>query len=131
MPRVSVWLVRTSLCYLVAGFAIGAWLLAQKGISSIPGSGQLRDIHIEVLLMGWLVQLVMGVAVWIFPRFALRRPSQRSMATAWLAFALLNAGVVLVAAGAVATGRIVEVGAAGSVVVHLWGRASPAGLSQM
>lgn len=134
MPRVSAWFVRASLCHLLFGFTVGAVLLADKGLpfALAPGEG-LRGAHVEVLLIGWVVQLVMGVAVWIFPRFAVRRGPQRSAVTAWLAFVLLNAGVVLVCVGGslAAAGRLAEIGAAASFVAHLWGRVSPAGLSEI
>lgn len=133
MPRVSAWFVRASLCHLVFGFTVGALLLADKGAPFAPALWALRPAHAEVLLMGWMVQLVMGVAAWIFPRFAVRRAPQRSAVTAWLAFVLLNAGVVCVALGGgwAAVGRLGEIGAAASFVAHLWGRVSPAGLSEI
>ena len=131
MPRVSAWFVRGSLCHLVGGFTLGALLLTGKGIPLGSGLWALRGAHIEMLLVGWMIQLVMGVAIWIFPRFAVRRAPQLSARTAWLAFALLNAGVVLVSLGGslVGAGRLVEIGAAASFAAHLWGRVSPAGLS--
>ena len=133
MPRVSAWFVRASLCHLVFGFTVGALLLADKGVLFGPSLWALRSAHVEVLLMGWIVQLVMGVAVWIFPRFVVRRSPQRSAVTAWLAFALLNAGVVCAAIGGGwgAAGHLAEIGAAASFVAHLWGRVSPAGLSEI
>ena len=132
MPRVSVWFVRASLCHLVAGFGIGALLLASKGVTLAAGVWELRGVHIELLLVGWMIQLVMGVAVWIFPRMGLRRAPQRSAVTAWLAFALLNGGVLLVSLGGplFAVGRLMEVTAAASFAAHLWGRVSP-GLSEI
>lgn len=129
MPRVSAWFVRAALCHLVLGFVIGGLLLAGKGVPLAFDPWPLRPIHIELLLVGWMIQLVMGVAVWIFPRFVLRRAPQRSAVTAWLAFALLNAGVLLVSIGLLAAGRLMEIGAAASFAIHLWGRVSPAGLS--
>lgn len=136
MPRVSTWFVRVSLCHLVFGFTVGALLLADRGAPFAPALWALRPAHVEALLVGWVVQFVMGVAVWIFPRFAVRRARRRSAVTAWLAFALLNAGVVCVALGQgwggwAAAGRLAEIGAAASFVAHLWGRVSPAGLSEI
>ena len=133
MPLVSVWFIRASLVHLVAGFTLGAILLAAKGVPLPPAVWQWRGLHIEMLLIGWVVQLVMGVAVWIFPRFVLRHAPRRSAVTAWLAFALLNVGVLLVGAGGslAAAGRVAELAAAVSFAVHLWTRVSPAGLSAM
>lgn len=133
MPRVSAWFIRTSLGHLVGGFALGALLLASKGIPLGSGIWAFRSVHIEMLLVGWIIQLVMGVAIWILPRFVVHQAPRRSAVTAWLAFALLNSGVILVSFGGlwVAPGRLVEIGAALSFAVHLWGRVSPAGLSAM
>ena len=133
MPLVSAWFVRASLVHLVGGFILGALLLAAKGLPLGDGVWAWRPVHIEMLLVGWMIQLVMGVAIWIFPRFVLRRAPRRSTITAWLAFALLNAGVLLVGFGGalVAAGRLAEIGAAASFAVHLWGRVSPAGLSDI
>jgi hypothetical protein len=133
MPRVAAWFVRASLCHLVGGFVLGALLLASKGMALPAGIWALRSVHIEMLLVGWVIQLVLGVAIWIFPRFVLRQRPRRSEVTAWLAFALLNLGVVLVCLGdtTAAAGRLTELAAAASFAIHLWGRVSPAGLSEM
>ncbi|HJS42499.1 MAG TPA: hypothetical protein VJ755_03440 [Gemmatimonadales bacterium] len=133
MPLVSAWFVRASLVHLVGGFTIGALLLAGKGGAFGSGLWAWRPLHIEMLLVGWVIQLVMGVAIWIFPRFVLRRTPRRSAITAWIALGLLNAGVLLVSLGGplVAAGRLAEIGAAASFAIHLWGRVSPAGLSDI
>ena len=133
MPRVAAWFVRASLCHLVGGFMLGGLLLASKGVALPPGLWALRGVHIEMLLVGWMIQLVLGVAIWIFPRFVMRERPRRSAVTAWLAFVLLNAGVVLVSLGGIlaAAGRVSELAAAASFALHLWGRVSPAGLSAM
>lgn len=65
MPRLSVWFVRASLLYLLAEVTFGALLLANKGIAYYPPIWNLFPIHIEFLLVGWLVQLALGVAFWI------------------------------------------------------------------
>jgi hypothetical protein len=138
MPRVSAWFVRASLCHLVGGFTLGALLLTNKGLSIGSWVWTLRQAHIEMLLVGWIIQLVMGVAIWIFPRVSLRASPPRggSASTAWLALALLNLGVLLVASGGIggiggAAGRLSEIGAAASFATHLWRRVAPAGLSAM
>ena len=132
MPRVSAWFIRASLCHLVAGFAIGALMLASKGLSITMGVWALRAVHIEMLLVGWMIQLVMGVAVWIFPRMGLRLAPRRSVVSAWVAFALLNSGVLLVSISPslFAVGRLLEAAAAASFAAHLWGRVAP-GLSEI
>ncbi|HNJ06030.1 MAG TPA: hypothetical protein PLB73_17345, partial [Leptospiraceae bacterium] len=67
MPAVSRILVRTSFCYLILGSAIGTWLLLDKAAST-PILEGVRNIHREIMLAGWIVQLVIGTATWILPR---------------------------------------------------------------
>lgn len=130
MPRVSAWLLRASLVHLVLGFTVGALLLAEKGLTFAPSVWRLRAAHIEVLLFGWVVQLVLGVALWIFPRSRLSGSGAGGDSLPWSAFLLLNVGVAAVAGGLELGGRIAELAAVGAVAAGLWRRARP-GLSQM
>jgi len=135
MPRFSVWAVRASLIYLTLGFTVGALLLFEKGVPLHPGVWQLLPMHIEFLVFGWMVQLAMGVAFWIFPRF--RFGSRRgNVPAAWIALVLLNAGVWLAGAGPALNtpalvpflGRIAEAGAALAFAAHAWPRVKPPGM---
>ena len=130
MPRLSVWLIRTALIHLVAGFTIGALLLANKGVSIHPMIWRLLPIHIELLLLGWTLQLALGVAFWILPRFGNERPRAW---LAWVAYLLLNLGIGLVAVSVFLVtvpaltfwGRSLEVGAVVAFVLHAWPRVKP------
>src|SRR5512140_877753 len=96
MPRLAAWFVRASLIYLLIGFTLGALMLMQDGIPFYPAILRALPVHMEFLLVGWLVQLAMGVAFWIFPRFGLGLPRSRgSEAFIWMSFWLLNAGLCL------------------------------------
>ena len=85
--------------------------------------------HVEFLLIGWTVQLTMGVAFWILPRFE-GGTSRGAAGYAWLAFVLLNAGVILAGLGPVLgdagfirrSGRAAEAGAAFAFGLHAWRR---------
>ncbi len=91
-------LVRASMVYLLAGFTLGALALARDRISYDPAIMTLLPIHMEFLRVGWLVQLAMSVAFWIFPRFGLGLPRSRgNEKLIWVSFMLLNAGIWIVA----------------------------------
>jgi hypothetical protein len=123
VPPLPRWFVRCSLLYLLAGVTLGAVLLIDKALAGpAPAVWRWRAAHVELLLFGFVVQLVMGVALWIFPRFGAHR-SRWAQPAARLAFATLNGGILLAAAGAVfggqtgddvllAAGRTLEIGAA-------------------
>ena len=70
MPRFSIWTIRAALLYLATGFTLGALLLWNKGVTISPQIWRLLSTHIEFLIFGWTLQLVMGVAFWILPGFA-------------------------------------------------------------
>jgi heme/copper-type cytochrome/quinol oxidase subunit 1 len=136
MPRLSVWAIRLSLAYLGLGFTFGGLMLWNKGLPLHPALWSLLPAHIEFLLFGWTVQLILGMAFWILPRF--NRPPRRGREDlAWLAVILLNVGVFFAGFGPLAqgvggilgfAGRAAEVGAALVFAAHAWPRVKAAGV---
>ena len=135
MPRLSVWFLRSALISLALGFTLGALLLFNKGIPISPFLWQLLPAHIEFLLVGWIVQLIMGVGFWILPRF-LYEPKRGNVTLAWLAFWLVNLGIWLSSLGPLlassawigAAGLVAEVLAALAFAFHAWRRVKPFGV---
>lgn len=134
MPKLSVWSIRASLIYLALGFTFGGLLLFNKGVPINPMVWNLLPAHIDFLLFGWTVQLVIGVAFWILPRY--RQPPKRGdVRVAWASVALLNVGVLSAAFGPLLTsapgvslaGKIMEAGAALLFALHAWPRVKPPG----
>ena len=67
MPITSRSFVKASIVYLCLGAVLGALLLVNRWVplgSAIP---LLRTSHIQMLVVGWLTQLILGVAWWLFP----------------------------------------------------------------
>lgn len=132
MPRLTCWFIRAALIYLIAGFLLGALLLAQKAWPIHPALWRLLPAHVEFLVFGWVAQLTMGVAYWILPRFR-PGPVRGKQGLAWLAFGLLNAGVMLAGVAPVITapalvtllGRSAEAGAVLAFALHAWPRVKP------
>ncbi|MCZ7546968.1 MAG: cbb3-type cytochrome c oxidase subunit I [Anaerolineae bacterium] len=52
----------------------------------------------HLLTVGWLTQLIIGVAYWMFPKYSKARP-RGSERLGWATYALLNLGLALRAAG--------------------------------
>lgn len=106
MPPLTRWYVRSSFLYLVATLVTGVWLAARAvWPGSLPGSSALSPIYFHLFMIGWVTQLIFGIANWMFPvytREAPRRSERLGIAT----YFLLNTGLLL---------RIVaEVGVAGA-----------------
>jgi hypothetical protein len=91
MPLLSRFYIRTALIWLAFGTTLGGIILWNKA-SPIPGAWQLLTAHITLVTWGWLLQVSLGVAYWILPRFGSERPRPYLAA---LAYALLNAALVI------------------------------------
>ena len=120
-----------SLVYLLAGFTLGALLLANKGTPLAPWIWRLLPIHVAFLIFGFIAQLVMGVEFWIMPRFA--GGSRGNAALSGLAIVCLNLGVWVVTVQAwfglaepvLLAGRVL-LGLAGVLfVLNIWARVKP------
>ena len=131
MPRLSVWLVRCSLVYLLLGFTLGGLMLANKGVPFAAWAWSLVGAHMEFLLLGWMVQLAMGVAFWILPRFGSGAPRGNELLI-WAAFAALNLGIWMTAlqpyhmqGWLTLTGRVLEAVSVFLFVFGSWQRVKP------
>lgn len=91
MPTLSRWCVRCALVYLVFGMGIGSWTLIEEAQGITPAPAW-PDLHAHLLLVGFLLLLVMGVAFSMFPRVGGQRPGRGGD---WIAFGLLNGGLLL------------------------------------
>ena len=134
MPRLSVYFIRLSLIYLLLGFTFGGLLLANKGITISPAIWMLLPIHIEFDLVGWLVQLAMGVAFWILPRFS-KGPPRGKEQLSWIAFLFINTGILLAASATIFestwsmfAGRAMETVALVLFAAGNWRRIKPHGV---
>ena len=132
MPKLSVVAVRLAFVYLAGGSTIGAVLMSRQALSLPPAVQMFRPLHIELLLIGWLVQLAVGVGFWILPRFG-RQRGNTSLAVS--AIVLLNLGLWIVAGGQLywsagsilpAVGRTFEAAGALLFGLHVWQRIKPA-----
>lgn len=97
MPKLSVWLIRASLIYMGLGFFFGSLILHHKGIPIYPWTWKLLNPHIEIMIFGWTIQLVMGVSFAILPRFSDRENRYGAEYLGWWSFYLINSGVGLTA----------------------------------
>jgi cbb3-type cytochrome oxidase subunit 1 len=128
VPRLTVWMVRTALLYLAAGFAVGAVLLAAHGLALPVDLRALRPLHAEFLLLGWTGHLALGVAFWILPRLGAEGRGNEDLA--WAAYWLLSFGVAVVGGsralglpgGVALLGRTAEGLAAAAFACHAWPR---------
>lgn len=102
MPLVSRAFVLTGLLHLMLAMVIGiALVLAAVGAPVPPLP---YPVYVHLLGVGWLTQLIFGVAYWMFPGRT-RQPSWAELSVLWSVYGLLNAGLVLRAVAESMLGR--------------------------
>jgi hypothetical protein len=107
VPTTARAFVKASILYLGLGALLGALFFLNRWLPLGPALAALRVSHVQFLVIGWLTQLILGVAWWLFPPLEMglrgdgagpvrRGQSQRgSEGLFWITFATLNLGVLL------------------------------------
>lgn len=137
MDRVSIFFVRAGLIWLLSGFILGGLMLSEN---LVPGDWRLwfAPSHGHMLFVGWFMQFAIGVGYWLLPRKRTpERPEGYHEPTAFLAFILLNAGLLVRVATEpwtrtghdslaidllLASSSILQVGAILIIVPQIWRR---------
>jgi uncharacterized membrane protein len=102
MPTLTRWLIRTALLWLLMSLVLGVAIAAPDRLGLPPALAGLRPTWVHFIVVGWITQLIFGVAYWMFPRHSLSRPRGLT-ALGWAGYALLNVGLALRVAGEVLT----------------------------
>jgi len=127
--------VKTSLVFLLAGLLLGGYVIVAEFIGGAYPARILVTAHAHLVLVGFVLMMVMGVATWMFPRPA-RDDSRYRPGLAEAVYWVLTAATALRAAaeiGLAATAApglrpLVAVGGLGQVagtvlfVLNIWWR---------
>ena len=134
MPTEARWYIRTAFVHLAAALTL-ALVRAAQSAGLVPGAGAalwLPQLHL--LTVGWLTQLIFGVAYWLFPTDRSAGPASTAV---WMAYGALNAGLVLRVAAepavsttsvrgwALLTSATLQWAASLLLVGHFWTRVRP------
>ncbi len=107
MPLTSRASVKASFLYLALGAMLGAIMLINRWVPLGPAVSALRVAHVQFLVLGWLTQLIVGVAWWLLPPLPIGYqkdvllPVRRGQALRgserpfWAALTCLNVGILL------------------------------------
>jgi hypothetical protein len=97
MPPLVRLYIKTAFVYFIAGFLLLALMALDGWLHISRWLGVVYFSQLHLLVVGWITQLSIGVAYWMFPRF-LKEDNPRprgSDALAWAVYLCLNAGLVL------------------------------------
>ncbi len=101
MPTITRWILKTSLVYFLLALIVGllqstAPLFPENTLMDVFRS--IEPVRIHLLVVGWITQLIFGVAIWMFPKYTREKP-RGSASLGWASYVLLNFGLVLRAIG--------------------------------
>ena len=68
MHSIVRWYIRTSVVFLLVGVVLGIWMAVQKELLDSYPNPQLVTAHTHVILVGFVMGMILGVAQWMFPR---------------------------------------------------------------
>lgn len=94
MPLITRLFIKSSFVYLVAALLTGLLLAAAPRLNLPPIVYTLNPVYFHLFLVGWVTELIIGVAYWMFPKFSREQP-RGSAALAWSTYLLLNLGLLL------------------------------------
>ena len=89
MPALTRWFLRSALVYLVVSLCLGVLVV----MPSTSGVAALVPVSIHLFMVGWVTQMIFGVAYWMFPRLAGGKP-HGSERLGVLTYVALNAGLM-------------------------------------
>ena len=126
--------IKTALIQLVISMLLGALLLLNS-VWRVPYIGQLLPVYYHILMLGWVTQLIFGVALWLFPVLSREQP-RGDERVGWFAYGALNIGLGLRAiaepahalapqpwsAVALGAAAILQIAAMWALVIALWPR---------
>lgn len=126
--------IKTSFVFLVSGLVLGAYIVVAQFLLDAYPPRLLVTAHAHLLLVGFMLMMVMGVATWMFPRPAREDSRYRpelAEAVYWVmtAATAVRAGAELgVAAGALGLRWLIAIGGLGQLagavlfVLNMWWR---------
>lgn len=94
MPPLTRWFIKTGLVYLVLSLIVGILVVAGPVAPALQPLATLSTLYIQLMMIGWITQLVFGIAYWMFPIYT-RDDPRRSPSLGRLSYLLLNAGLIL------------------------------------
>jgi cbb3-type cytochrome oxidase subunit 1 len=93
MPVLTRWFLKSSMLFLVISLLVGVLLASRAPFNLAASIAAFNPVFIHLFMVGWVTQLIFGVAYWMFPKYSKEKP-RGSDTLGWLVFWLLNAGLV-------------------------------------
>ncbi len=60
--------LKTAIAFLGVGLGIGGWMIVRRELAGAAPDPYLASAHTHALFVGFVMMMIMGVALWLFPR---------------------------------------------------------------
>lgn len=60
--------LKTAIGFLIVGVGLGLYMLVRRELSGVWPTPWWRSAHTHAILVGFVMMMIMGVALWMFPR---------------------------------------------------------------
>ncbi|HEV2181073.1 MAG TPA: hypothetical protein VGR59_12180 [Gemmatimonadaceae bacterium] len=60
--------IKTAIGFLAVGLAIGGWLIVRRDLFGRPPGEYEVSAHTHAIFVGFVMMMILGVALWLFPR---------------------------------------------------------------
>jgi heme/copper-type cytochrome/quinol oxidase subunit 1 len=94
MPPLTRLFIKTALVWFVTALGFALLLVLQYAVTMPTFVGAFGPIYFHLFMVGWVTQLIFGVAYWMFPKFNREQPRGHE-GLAWVVYWLLNVGLAL------------------------------------
>lgn len=132
--------LKTAIAFLAIGLAIGGWMIINREFRGAVPNAYLASAHTHAIFVGFVMMMILGVALWLFPRpekgDVRYRPSVVSAAwwlvTTGTAARILGELLHLITSGAwlswlVTLAGLAQIAGIGAFFFTMWSRIRPLG----
>jgi hypothetical protein len=98
MPRLTRYFIKTGIAYFALALVMGVLVAGRTTLNLPAWISALYPVNIHLLVVGWVTQLIIGIAHWMFPKYSKEQP-RRSETLGWAVYFTLNGGLLLRAVG--------------------------------
>jgi uncharacterized protein involved in response to NO len=132
--------LKTAIVFLAIGLALGLWMMGERDLERRFPSPYVVSAHTHAILVGFVMMMILGVALWLFPR-PTKEDTQYSPRAAEGAYWLVTIGTAIRIIGEVAQPRfdtswlhiatfvaaVLQVAGIALFFYTMWSRIRPAG----
>ncbi len=97
--------IKTAIAFLLSGLGLGLWMIVRRELFGMFATAYEISAHTHVILVGFVMMMILGVALWLFPRPE-KADERYQPRLATLAYWLLTLGTAVRAIGELARASV-------------------------